>query len=631
MEKLKDPDFFKRKTYEGQAEAVRPRAGTPQERKAKQPEVRVDLGEPLSELISRTSAELAGEGQKRLAAAVEAVRREAGKNSFTVAVVGEFNSGKSTLVNRLIERDILPTGLLPTTALMTRIRYSGNETMTIFDTAGTRKGIRPAERSSWEGLTAENFGGKDPVGTVLVGIRSPWLGKSRLEIVDTPGVGDLEERRAKVVSDAIFASDAAIITTRATQPLGLSEKLFIEQRLLSHRTPFLMLAVTMLDDVPTEERAGVIDYIRKKLELWRQEDPEKWRAQIPVVIPYETETTDESLKSVMGLENIRRVLSSWVTDPERVRLTREWVASRAAEYVDLGILALREKQALLAADEEKRQELIAQKEEKLEDAARQWESMRLEMMKRCGDCCEMFRKRAGEYASTVTERLQYEVSHSGNPRKWWLEDYPYRLKVELASMASGLENAATKRITEDARWFNTSMEQSFKTHVLVNQDTIVDKIATPDTGEMPELEDLDRQRVAARVGTTVLTIAGYAICASMGALPILATMGIGTGASVVSEKIFKSKVEKQREALKEALARNVPLTIEEAVADSEQRLQSVYGDMIGAARTQEDAWMQTQREIIRGADNGKPGADSGIKQQIERLMELKSSYEAVIS
>ncbi|NIA23672.1 MAG: hypothetical protein GWP03_05905 [Proteobacteria bacterium] len=46
-----------------------------------------------------------------------------------IPVVGAFSAGKSTLINSFIEKDILPVGITPSTALATELRYveSGNE------------------------------------------------------------------------------------------------------------------------------------------------------------------------------------------------------------------------------------------------------------------------------------------------------------------------------------------------------------------------------------------------------------------------------------------------------------------------------------------------------------------------
>src|SRR5262249_37159227 len=40
-----------------------------------------------------------------------------------IAIVGEFNAGKSTFVNALLGMDVAPTGILPTTAVAHVLRY----------------------------------------------------------------------------------------------------------------------------------------------------------------------------------------------------------------------------------------------------------------------------------------------------------------------------------------------------------------------------------------------------------------------------------------------------------------------------------------------------------------------------
>jgi hypothetical protein len=42
---------------------------------------------------------------------------------FHISVLGEFKRGKSTLVNALLAGDVLPTGVLPLTAVATEISF----------------------------------------------------------------------------------------------------------------------------------------------------------------------------------------------------------------------------------------------------------------------------------------------------------------------------------------------------------------------------------------------------------------------------------------------------------------------------------------------------------------------------
>src|ERR1035438_10143206 len=40
-----------------------------------------------------------------------------------VAVVGQFKAGKSSFINSLLDAAIIPTGFLPVTSVITRVRY----------------------------------------------------------------------------------------------------------------------------------------------------------------------------------------------------------------------------------------------------------------------------------------------------------------------------------------------------------------------------------------------------------------------------------------------------------------------------------------------------------------------------
>lgn len=631
--KVTNVNFFKSGARAGAAPEKPAAAGQPDRQSPAPPEkaerppepsaapteaVRVGPGRELTGALKELSGALKSMNQKQLAASLAGVLQDAQRDRFTVAVVGEFSRGKSTLINRLVGKDFLPVGNMPTTAVLTRIRHRKEEALVSFDKAGQRLKSLPLSRAAWDGLTAENFGGKEPEGTVLVGVNAPWLERNGIELMDTPGAGDLDNRRAQVIGEALLGADGAVITVSATSPLSLSEKLFIEQRLLSRKTPYLMLAVTKLDQVPQDQRAEVADYIVSRLKLWNMD--------IPVFLPYEVEMGTDRYQAVMGLERIRNQLAAWQRDPRRVQLTRRWIASRAASIADTAISSLQEQAVLLQAGEEKREELIRKKNQQLSKAAVAWEDLRLKLLERGRGCEELLQKKAQEHQDSITERLQYEAAHAGKPEKWWNEDYPYRLKVELANMSAGIENAATRRITEDANWFNAALEQQFKTHVLVEKVSIAgrDALENASVSAGPVFEDLEKKRTVARIGTTVLTIAGYALCTQIGALPLIATMGVGTGSALITERVFGEKLGRQQQEIKSAIRRNIPELIEAAMAESGKRLRAVYDDMLSAAVEKEKSWTQAQREAIAAAAQPEnPEQAARVQEQIAALGALR--------
>lgn len=583
-----------------------------------------EISSELKELLKNTIDVLTENRQKAEAEKIKKIYEDAVRELFSVAVVGEFSKGKSTFINTFLKKEFLPIGDMPTTSMITRIRYNPQETMILFDKSGKKVKNFPLSQESWEGLTAQNLTGNDYEGTMLAGVNSPILSKHNIELIDTPGAGDLEEKRAQLIGEALLGSDGAIITISATSALSMSEKLFIEQRLLSRKTPFLMLIVTKLDQIAIEERSDVVHYIIEKLKLWNM--------KIPVYISYDVKMPDDRFEQIMGMDKVQKELISWVHEPQRVKLTEVWIATRTLSVLEVLLSSMNEQKLLLdATNDEKRADLLREKSQKLSKAELAWDDIKLKMLERNNACYSLLLDKAEEYKVSITERLQYEVSHSNNPQKWWNDDYPYRLKIELANVSTAIENIVSKQIMEDARWFNAMLEKNFKTHVLFEKSTISDKelfLNSLGTKNL-EFEDIAKQRTAARVATAVLSVAGSALCMSIGFFPIVATMGIGTGAGIVSEKIFKGKIEKQQEDIKAALAKVIPQIIDEAMSESERRLKAVYEDMINSASEKEQSWLDAQRSIIEKSSNNSIDRSQveNLAKQIEYLDVVKEKLE----
>ena len=54
---------------------------------------------------------------------LEARREKLERRKFAVGILGEFRRGKSTVINSLLEKEIMPSDILPTSATMNRVTY----------------------------------------------------------------------------------------------------------------------------------------------------------------------------------------------------------------------------------------------------------------------------------------------------------------------------------------------------------------------------------------------------------------------------------------------------------------------------------------------------------------------------
>lgn len=580
----------------------------------------VEIRKKLVSLVTDTIKTLNEIGMPALASRVQSVFNQVVRETFTVGFVGEFSRGKSTLINRLLGTDILPVAVLPTTALMTRIRYGVKPRMFVFDSHGIKQKELPLSKDSWGGLTAANFSDNEPEGFVSILVDKPWLGKYSIELMDTPGAGDLSEKRARVIGEALQGCEAAIIAVSAAQPLSLSEKTFIEQRLIANRTPFLALAITKLDLVPEKERDVQVEYIINKLK--------SWNINIPVLIPDEIQLPSSKFDDIRGLDKLRGIIVSWLQRPKRAKLIENWLSSQVMGILATAQNSLSQQVELYHKSDKERLSIISEKNDKLSEMTVSWGKLRVELTERCGKCYDLFRAKYEELVQGIIEKLQYEAGHAGQAQKWWNEDYPYRLKVEAANLASQLDNYVSGIVASDAKWLNDKLNEKFKTYIQIGRNPITDKAAfLPVSTAHAEFEDLDKKRNMMTLGSAALSIAG--LCCGLG---IIATLGIGSGAGVLSSKFLKSKREEQQQQLKSLIAKDVPLSLDSAVEESEKKIKIIYADIASESVKKEKDWMTVQKQLIESA-NAPKNQDFINKLQcdIKAINELYKGFESILN
>jgi len=116
---------------------------------------------------------------------------------FLVVVAGEFNSGKSAFINALLGDAVLDTGVTPTTADVTILRYGEEK-----QTSRTEKG------------------------QLVVNLPNRLL--EDLSIVDTPGTNAILREHEELTTDFIPRSDLVLFVTSLDRPFTESERKFLE-------------------------------------------------------------------------------------------------------------------------------------------------------------------------------------------------------------------------------------------------------------------------------------------------------------------------------------------------------------------------------------------------------------------
>lgn len=546
---------------------------------------------------------------------------------FTVAFVGEFSRGKSTLINRILGESILPAANLPTTAVLTRIVYGPKPLMTVCGKDGMKIKDLPVKAESWAGLTASNFGEEEPEGSVVIQYPDKWLGEYAIDIIDTPGAGDLEDKRLRVIERSMVNADSAIIAIDANKALSQTEQLFIQQKIMSRGVPFVALAITKLDLIDEKDRVYIITYILNKLKALKIAVPIVI-ADDSIAIPGIEILSDANV--YVGINKLKQMVVAWMANENRCSLMEKWLSINALAIINTARAFLMQQQEIIYAQDVEREKLIRQRNTALSEVHSKWESLRKEMQTRCKGCVEAFMKAAQDAGGSIIENLQHEVERQPNPKEWLEKEYSYRVKRELSAISLSLDNLVAKRVTMDMNWLNKELSKQFKEIVGSEVAALMsreDFLPTVDENAV-KLNNLKDKSVKATVVSSVLTLGAALMLGVAGGAPmILATMGVGTVANLFSKKALEKEGNRQREVVKDLIAQQIPGVIKEAVSDSETKIKIIYNDIISESHNTESRWMAAQRSMIRNSvENTGKDAKEKLANKIAAAEQLVTIF-----
>ena len=161
-----------------------------------------------------------GTGQDREQIAALRARLDAAR--LRVLVAGEAKRGKSTLINALLGRAVLPAGVTPLTAVATTVRY-GNDPHAEVRFADGHEEKQPL--TVLPDLVTErgNPGNRRHVAAVTVYLDAPVLAGG-VELVDTPGTGSVFAWDTAAAHEALETMDAAVFVLTADPPVSAAER-----------------------------------------------------------------------------------------------------------------------------------------------------------------------------------------------------------------------------------------------------------------------------------------------------------------------------------------------------------------------------------------------------------------------
>jgi predicted GTPase len=208
-------------------------------------------------------AELAEEfDAEQVAADARALAERVSEGRFYVACIGQFKRGKSSVLNALVSDNVLPTGVVPVTAVPTIVRYGRRTAARVRFEAGewTDIPIKAVDEYVSEEKNPENA---KHVAALEIFVPSRLLATGMC-FVDTPGLGSVFTGNTAATKAFIPHIDAALVVIGADPPLAGEELLLVEA--VARHVQDLIIALNKADRTTDAERSAAIAFARGQLE-----------------------------------------------------------------------------------------------------------------------------------------------------------------------------------------------------------------------------------------------------------------------------------------------------------------------------------------------------------------------------
>lgn len=233
------------------------------------------------------------------------------EDRFTLAVLGQFKRGKSSLMNSIVGREFLPVGVLPLTSAITVLRFGASERLLIQRQRWSMLQEVPIGQLADYVTERGNPGNREQVEAAYLELPLMLLRRG-VEFVDTPGVGSSVAANTATTYNYLPQCDAALFVTSADAPLNTVELGFLKE--VQCHAAKMFFVVNKIDLLNEAERDEVLAFVRKALR-------EHAGIENPRVFPFSAleglrakQAGNEALLSRSGLVGLESALADFLTN-----------------------------------------------------------------------------------------------------------------------------------------------------------------------------------------------------------------------------------------------------------------------------------------------------------------------------
>jgi predicted GTPase len=177
------------------------------------------------------------------------------KEPMRVAITGQFSSGKSTFLNALLAKNILPTGITPVTSKVNYIRYANDFKLKILYKDGREEFVSIEQIAKFTDQREE----VEEIEYLTLYVPLELL--KTVEFVDTPGLNSQSNSDTKVTREVLKEVDGIIWLSLIDNAGKLSEAKVLEEYLNKYQNKSLCV-LNQKDKFSKEEVEKTTNYVK---------------------------------------------------------------------------------------------------------------------------------------------------------------------------------------------------------------------------------------------------------------------------------------------------------------------------------------------------------------------------------
>jgi ribosome biogenesis GTPase A len=257
-----------------------------------------------------------GLGNKCLRQKLLGLEQKLVSNQLFLAVLGQMKRGKSSLINALLGAEILPTGVLPVTSVITEIKYGPAPGAAVSYTTGLREKINLDTLADYI-TESGNPSNRKQVASVEIAYPSAFL-ETGITLIDTPGIGSTRAHNTRTTASYLQHVDAGIVVLSVDPPITEVESLFI--RNIREEIPKLFFILNKTDIASPDEACQISHFLKDELNRLRIESPEIFSLSARLAL--QGKRGNPSAANANGIESFERRLRTFLREEKGQVLLR---------------------------------------------------------------------------------------------------------------------------------------------------------------------------------------------------------------------------------------------------------------------------------------------------------------------